>query len=67
MKKRHILLLLPLVLIITGCPFLNRLPVWTLIPDLVRNIGPYHINKEKSTTQVTIKLSITSLVAANDR
>ena len=39
MKKRHILLLLPLVLIITGCPFLNRLPVWTLIPDLVRNIG----------------------------
>jgi len=28
--------------------------------------GPYHINKEKSTTQVTFKLSTTSLVAAKD-
>ena len=30
------------------------------------NRVPYHINKEKSTTQVTIKLSTTSLVAAKD-
>ncbi len=40
MKKRYLILILfPLLLVVTGCPPLNKLPVWTLIPDLVRNIG----------------------------
>ena len=40
MKRRYLaLLVIPLLIMLTGCPFLNKLPVWTLIPNIVRNIG----------------------------
>lgn len=40
MRKRHIILLIvPLVLLLTGCPLFNKLPVWSTIADLSTNIG----------------------------
>jgi hypothetical protein len=39
MKRKYLLLLLPLIIVITGCPLFNKLPIWTAIPDLVKNIG----------------------------
>lgn len=39
MKRWYLLLLIPLAMIITGCPLFNKIPVWTVIPDLLRNIG----------------------------
>ncbi len=26
-------------MLLTGCPFLNKLPVWTAIPNLIKNLG----------------------------
>jgi len=40
MKRRYLaLLVIPLLIMLTGCPFLNKLPLWTLIPNIIRNIG----------------------------
>jgi len=39
MKRWYLLLLLPLIVMITGCPLFNKLPVWTVIPNLIKNIG----------------------------
>ena len=40
MRKRHIVLLIvPLVFLLTGCPLFNKLPVWFTIADFSKNIG----------------------------
>lgn len=40
MRKRHIVLLIvPLVFLLTGCPLFNKLPVWSTIADFSKNIG----------------------------
>ncbi len=38
-RKYLALVLVSLVIIITGCVFVNRLPVWSTIEDLTENIG----------------------------
>ncbi|MBN2219132.1 MAG: hypothetical protein JW697_02520 [Kosmotogaceae bacterium] len=38
-SKYWIFAIVALVFLLTGCPFLNKLPVWTTIPDLIRNLG----------------------------
>lgn len=40
MRKKHIILIIvPLVFVLTGCPFFSKLPVWSTIADLSKNIG----------------------------
>jgi len=40
MRKKHIILIIvPLVFVLTGCPLFNKLPVWSTIADLSKNIG----------------------------
>jgi len=38
-SKYWLFVLIPLVILLTGCPFLNKLPVWTAIPNLIKNLG----------------------------
>jgi len=38
-SKYWIIVLVALIFLLTGCPFLNKLPVWTTIPDLIKNLG----------------------------
>jgi hypothetical protein len=33
------LLLLPLIIVLTGCPFFNKIPVWETIPNLIMRLG----------------------------
>ncbi len=38
-RKDWLLLLVPLILVLSGCPFLNKLPVWETIPNLIMRLG----------------------------
>lgn len=37
--KYWILVLLVLVIVLSGCPFQNKLPFWTSIPDITKDVG----------------------------
>ncbi|MBN2220369.1 MAG: hypothetical protein JW697_08850 [Kosmotogaceae bacterium] len=38
-SKCWLFVLLLLVILLTGCPCFNKLPVWTTIPNLTKNFG----------------------------
>jgi len=40
MKSKYLLfILVPLVIFLAGCPFLNKLPVWGTVPNLILDVG----------------------------
>lgn len=38
-RKNWLPVLLPLIIAVTGCPVLNKLPIWETIPNLIMRIG----------------------------
>ena len=40
MRAKHwLFVLVPLVILLSGCPFFNKLPVWETIPNLIMKLG----------------------------